>query len=257
MCKRLPIDELREMVKQFKKDAENLYRYNDPGRSADLFNRLSTNDKKRLLYWILTQEDDKDVQAVANYFMKKLDEKINNLEQLSAQLYLQDKAEINSIGSQMWRKGPRDQSEQDKKRIDLVLSEACIELGSLEAEDAYWVLIPENPMEDAVWVSARGRQGEISSFVIWPDMVDYYPDKNELYKLYSAMRSASWVLHIHNHPNSLIPIASSQDRAFAKAWKTRRPELTGKMKFFVVNEDAAVEYTENEGFEQLWSILLP
>jgi hypothetical protein len=245
MSKRTPIDELREIVKQFKRDAENLYRYGDPGRSVDIFNKLSTNDKTRLLYWAMTQEYDEDIKAVAKHLMQTLREKFSNLEQLSTQLYPEDKAEIDDVGSQS-REKLLALSYENKTQIALALSKACIELGSLNVEDAYWVLIPQDPTAETIWISARGRQGEISSFISWADKVDYAPSNDELYNLYSAMRSASAVLHIHNHPNSLIPIASSADRAFAKSWKNRRSELVRKLKFFVVTESAVVEYTENE-----------
>jgi hypothetical protein len=243
MYDRLSIDEIRDMAKQLKKHAEYLYRYADPGRSMDLFNKLSAKDKLRLLYWVFTQEDDRDIKAVANHLMAKFDEKLSDLEELLDQLRPEDKAEIDDIGSQLRTKKLLFLSAQDKARIGLVLSQAREKLGPLEVEEAYWVLLPSDPIEPGVWISARGRATEISSFVRLPDSVDYDPDKDELYNLYGAMRRASWVLHIHNHPNSLTPEPSSQDRAFVRDWKTRRPELSGKLKFFVIGETEATEYT--------------
>lgn len=76
--------------------------------------------------------------------------------------------------------------------------------------------------------------------------VMYDPKKEEKYDLIIAMRRALWILHIHNHPElpdyiSLCgPTAADQD--FALQWKSIRPELASKMKFFVVQGDSAVEY---------------
>ena len=68
MDKRISTDELRDKICHFKKGAEALYRYGDPGSSKTLFNSLSNNDQKRLLYWALI-DGDTDIKNIAKYFM--------------------------------------------------------------------------------------------------------------------------------------------------------------------------------------------
>ena len=68
--RRKTLIELREILKQFKRDAPWLFRYGNPCDSQNLFKTLSTNDQKRLLYLALL-EGDSDVRGMANYFAEK------------------------------------------------------------------------------------------------------------------------------------------------------------------------------------------
>ena len=61
------------------------------------------------------------------------------------------------------------------------------------------------------------------------------------------MRRARWALHIHYHPPQLAPDAecpeeSDQDRTFSVYWKNPKPELSHKMKFFVITAYRALDY---------------
>jgi len=253
MSNRLSTDELRDKICHFKKGAESLYRYGDPGSSKTLFNSLSNNDQKRLLYWALI-DGDTDIKNIAKYFMQQLNPAPNDVKELLAQMNPNDRDEIETIYSQVKNcQVDTELLEPDKQKIMEILTEACNKIGSLEIEEAFWVLIPSEPSKSTIWLQARGRSGHISSDIAWPDHVCYDPEKEEQYKLLSKMRESSFVLHIHNHPTTSNTVygASPSDHSFAKHWKYLRKELTAKMKFFIIQQNTALEYRE-EGDNVQW-----
>lgn len=93
MSDRHHIDELREMLSHLKQDAEFLYRYGNPADSANLFNSLSTNDQKRLVYLALA-EGDEDMKNVARYLMQKFNVEAPTMEELLRQMEPEDSTEI-------------------------------------------------------------------------------------------------------------------------------------------------------------------
>jgi hypothetical protein len=253
MDKRLSTDELRDKVCHFKKGAESLYRYDDPGSSRTLFNSLSNNDKKRILYWALI-EGDTDIKNIAKYFMQQLNPAPNDIKELLEQMDPNDRDEIEKIFSQVNNSQvDTELSEDNRKKIMEILSEACNKIGSLEIEEAFWVLIPYESSKSIIWLQARGISGHISSYIAWSDHVCYEPEKEEQYQLLNKMRESSFVLHIHNHPSTpnMIYGASPSDRSFVKYWKHLRKELAAKMKFFIIQENTAFEYHE-EGDNVQW-----
>lgn len=254
MKDRLHIDELRDLVGHLKKGAESLYRYGDAGSSKTLFNNLSNDDQKRLLYWALI-EGDKDIKNIAKYFMQQLNPAPKDVKELLAQMKPSDRDEIETISSQVDKcQVDTELLEVAKQKVIEILNEACEKIGSIEIEKAFWVLIPSDVSKNAVWLQARGIAGaNISSYIGWPDKVCYDPEKEEQYKLLSMMREASLVLHIHNHPTTPNTIygASPSDRSFAKHWKYLRKELTSKMLFFIIQRRTAFEYRE-EGDDIQW-----
>ena len=93
MSNRHHIEELSDMLSRLKYDAEFLYRYGSLASSVDLFDSLSLDDKKRLIYLALT-EGDKDVQNVAHCLMQKLSRAPQNFEELLAQISPEDRTEL-------------------------------------------------------------------------------------------------------------------------------------------------------------------
>ena len=248
------IDELRDMVGHLKGGAESLYRYGDVGHSKTLFNKLSENDQKRLLY-LAFLENNTDITNVATNLMQQLTHPLRDFEDLLAHMDATDKEEIESLQMQL----KQDESElldADRQRIMDALSESCDKIGSLSYEEAFWILIPSDPEENVTWIQASGKGEHDYAHVRLPDQVQYVPDKDELYKLLNAMRSSLWVLHIHNHPQSSKETeyygASPSDSGVAKHWKHLRSDLAARMKFFIVHQNTAFEYTENQSHAVQW-----
>jgi len=241
---RLSIDELRDIVGHLKKGSESLYRYGDVGHSKTLFDRLSDNDQKRLLYLALL-ESDKDITNVATSLMQQLRLPLKDLEDLLAHMNANDKEEIEKLQVQL-KQDERELSDADRQRIMDVLCESCDKMGSLLYEEAFWVLIPLDPDKNVAWIPASGKGERDYTHVRLPGQVQYDPEKEEQYKLLSQMRESSFVLHIHNHPSTPNTVygASSSDYSFAKHWNSLRKELTGKMKFFIIQQNTAFEYRE-------------
>ncbi len=245
------IEELRDMLSYFKSDAESLYRKGQPGVSINLFRKLTGVDQKKLLCLALIIGDN-DIENVAKYLMQKFDLTSRSIEELLAQMPAEDKAEIEEIHIQALRtklpNGPSALSRLPRiqqKRIVQEICKACREIGALYYEEAFWILVPKDLADDALWIKASEGQDELRS----PISVRYDPKSDEKYNLISKMRRALWILHVHNHPVLLDEIsqceASADDCGFALEWKSAIPELSYKMKFFVVQQDNFVEYSLN------------
>jgi hypothetical protein len=252
MGNRRHIEELRDELSILRHDAEFLHRYGSPASSVGLFNRLSQDDRKRLIYLALA-EGDADVQSVAHYLMQKLTPAPRNKEELFAQMSSEDRTELEDEPLK-----PRSLTPIDERRIIEELRKARDQIGFLEVEEAFWILIPHDLAEEAAWIEAVGGQDEISSHFRNPFLVVYDPKKEEKYALITAIRTALWILHIHNHPElpGYISLCepSDNDQGFALQWKAVRPELASKMKFFVVQADNVVEYSLPQGGTKRWQI---
>lgn len=233
-------EELRDILVSLKHDAEYLYQYGDLSYSKDVFNGLSVNDQRRLIYLALS-EGDKEMQNVAQELMQRFWERSLSPTELLATMSPEDKAEF------MKESYITESSEETiAQRIDTELHKTCERIGHSEVEEAFWILIPNDPAVEAVWVEAVGTEGKVSSFVRFHNQVIYNPDREEKYELMSLMRKARYILHVHNHPETPGYITyckpSDNDQSFALYWKSVRPELASKMKFFIVKGHNFVEY---------------
>ena len=91
-----------------------------------------------------------------------------------------------------------------------------------------------------------------------PFQVTYNPKGSERDDLLAAMRRANWVLHVHNHPSTQSKIyislcePSRNDISFATHWKCVDPQLGNKMKFFVIQEETALEYALPSRLGERW-----
>lgn len=221
--------------------------------------KLNSEDKRRLIYLAFVLGD-RDTKNVAEYLMQKLDPTPSDVEELLTQLSPRDRAEIERLrtdSGQVHVSGEDRMRRTENDRITAQLRKAIDEIGSLDVEQAYWVLLPKDLRKAAMWIEAiRVGDDEVLSQYRFHSEAIYVPDREERYSLLNSMRGASSILHVHNHPKlpgySGFCHPSDEDRAFAAYWKTIRPELAGKMKFFVVQESSAVEYSEERGFEKRW-----
>lgn len=255
MPNRPNIEELRDMVCCLKNGAESLYRYGDVGYSKTLFDSLTDNDQKILLY-LAFNEDDKDIINVAKHLMQQLNPELKDVDDLLTQIDPDDKVEIEKIESYKKQEMP-ELSDIERQIILEILTEACDKMGLLGYEKAFWVLVPPDSSKSIIWIQACGKGENDITHIKLPNQVLYDPDKNELYKLLNTMRASSWVLHIHNHPQlpdtSPCYGASSGDIDYARYWKHLRPELTAKMKFFIILQNTAIEYLVDKDAEDiLW-----
>lgn len=247
-------EELRDKLSVLKHDAESLYRYGELSSSIDLFNELSPENQRVLLYLALT-EGDKDVQNVAHRLMGPVPSSPEELlQQMSP--YSRDQLE----------EDPKDiQSEQsamvasDAERVANELREACNRIGSLAVEEAFWILLPFDARGKAIWIEAAGVAGhQVLDRLRFPSHVLYELTRDEKHTLIVSMQKAAWVLHVHNHPE--VPgyvvycAPSSDDIGFASQWKLVDPELASKMRFFVIKGERVVEYSLPEGGTRPWRV---
>jgi len=148
------------------------------------------------------------------------------------------------------------------ERINKELQKAIKKIGTLPIEEAFWILIPVNPHEDANWIKAIGGKDEIFSRIRQHCTVYYEPTEEDKDKLIIAMQKASCILHVHNHPFHNHPdssrkkeplVPSPNDLGFAAHWKSVRSEFSKKMKFFIVRGNNIVEYSslqhDNDGLD--------
>jgi len=234
----LNIEKLLDMIAVLKKDAEFLYRYGKPA-NAEIFNKLSKDDQKRLACLTLIKGD-KDARNVINYLMSK-----PSLENLLEELSAKDREEIINVTSG-GETNPQSLLPLDQQRIIDVLFKARNKMGSLNVEEAYWILIPGEVDKEAVWIKAMGNQNSKENLLL-SFRVIYDPTQDEKNELTTAMRNAQWILHIHNHPempgDTNAAASSGADRGFAKQWQSYRPELASKMMFFVISNYAVNHYS--------------
>lgn len=135
MSNRRHIEEFRDMLSNLRRDAEFLYRYGSPGSSVDLFQSLSLDDRKRLIYLALT-ESDNDVQNVARYLMQNFSSAPQNPAELLAQMSPEDKAELTELREDK-RLKTKTPTAIDRQRITEELRKVCDRIGFLKVEDAF------------------------------------------------------------------------------------------------------------------------
>lgn len=156
-------------------------------------------------------------------------------------------------------------AESDEKRILKELICLSKEIGFLEYEKAFWVIIPTDINKLSMRIEASGGENmpDFLRMVTIPNQVTFSPSDEEQYELLSAFRNAKWVLHAHNHPydskateqECLEP--SEADLAFSVGWKYRRKELSDKMKFFIIHGHCALEYSMFGNKTKRWDLNEP
>ncbi|MBS4015994.1 MAG: hypothetical protein KGZ86_06135 [Candidatus Latescibacteria bacterium] len=227
------LEELREVIKNFRNDLEWLYRYGNAGNSSNFFLSLNEEDKKRLICLALLEKD-KDTLIVTRYFMEKMnlaDKSIDDLLMLMAE---ESRLEIEMFIKSMNEIQYKDEIPNDEyQRIINELKKAVRKIGGQPIEHAFWILIPKDINCEALWIDASDSSSVFST--------EYAPEKHEKYEFISNARRSIWIIHVHNHPavdfiggdnnRSLMP--SKADHDFARQWKGLYPELQYKLLFLL------------------------
>jgi hypothetical protein len=246
------VEELVDFLQKMKKDADFMYQYGHLTVSSDFFKELSPGDKKRLIYLALSTGN-RDVKNVAMRLMPMYDDSLEKVRMLLSELPEEDRDELIEITKTMQ---VDELTKDDRNAIAGELELACGRIGNLDVEEAYWILMHEG--EESEWVSAMDDGEDIPYAIRTPNQVIYSPKDEDVYDLTAAMRRAKWVLHVHNHPDRpgyiVLCAPSCNDLSFAAQWKSKRPALENKMKFFVIKGREAVEYSLPEDETIEWDI---
>lgn len=233
------IEELYDLVMLLGRSVDSIYQYGDSQYCQQLFDSLSKADQNRLVLLAICIGDKRISDVINNIYHGVKDKKT-----LLSRLEPQAQAEIEGISVQFINKSSPIDIETDE--INQELQKAVQVLEGLTVEEAFWVLIYGSPMKTARWIEAVGKgEDDVLSQIRLPSRVIYDPQKEEKFNLITTMRQAQCILHIHNHPESpnVLFGASSNDRGFAHYWKSHRPELSHKMKFFIIQRGRIIEYT--------------
>jgi len=245
MAKNCHLEELRDLLEGFEQEAQFLYQYGSLSGPMETLSRLSYDDQRRLIALALI-EGNTDIKNVACHLMGKLIPAPINLEQLKSQMSPEYQEEVDLYGKCISISSAI-MSHNDKLAIIAELQEACNTLGLIEVEEAYWVFIPVSDEDDIIWSEAMGGENDFFNNFRSTLEIGYSPSISDLHELISDIRNAKWVLHIHNHPGVSSCIPSDRDFCTALSWKSVRPELAHKMKFFVVQANIAIEYGAKSG----------
>ncbi len=247
------IEELRDKLSVLKHDAEFLYRYGALSGSVDFFGKLPPENQRVLLYLALT-EGDEDVRNVAHVLMGPV---LSSAEELLRQMSAYNRDQLEEAR----KSGQSKQglvAKLDVERATNELRKACNRIGSLAIEEAFWILLPCDPAEKALWIEAAGATGRVPDGFRTSSYVPYEPTRDEKHRLLVSMQKAAWVLHVHNHPDMqgyVVHCApSSSDMAFALQWKSTCIDLADKMRFFVIKGQSVCEYSLPQGTVSLWRI---
>ena len=260
MSEKQHIEYLRDKLAILKADAPWLYRYGEFRRSTSLFQGLSAIDQRRFLA-LAARQKDQDVKEVAARLLSTLDPPVSDFRQLLAQLPNEERDEVTAC----FHGGvARSMTKLWEERIMLELQHAVSLLGERTFESAYWIAIPDSNRRDSVWIDAIGDKNQAplpgtevpTALRYVPGEVLYDPDDATRDRLLALMRNCLWTLHIHNHTGVASFVgtvaASPADQGFAKHWRSLRPELAEKMKFFVVYGESVAEYDEGNAVKRLW-----
>lgn len=141
----------------------------------------------------------------------------------------------------------------DATRLGHVVQSMGVRLGSLDVEEAYWILVPPTgePAIEAAMGGAASPGGRM------PHQVVFDPSDRVLAQLSQRMGSMEWVLHVHNHPriSADMPFApSAEDQGYTEWWKGAVPQAAGRMKFFVIDEARVLEYGFGGECWRIWKI---
>lgn len=234
------IEELYDIINCLEREASSLYQYGESMYANELYNSLSQSDQRRLIALSLSIGS----RAICDV-INKLYPKSQDVKEILFRMDLQDKTEIEEIITQFKNRCSNEIKYCIKEKINQELQKAFEIMNTLPIEEAFWIFIYEDLVKDSVWIEAASNMGEAYlSRVRFHAMVIYDPKKNDKYNLVSAIRKADYVIHIHNHPklpNSVFG-ASSNDIGFAGYWKSYRPELGYKMKFYIIQDDKIFAY---------------
>jgi len=240
----------KNILEQFKQDANTLFRYDNPGKSKKLFDTISSDDQKRLLYMAFV-DGDSDIRGVAEYFVKNYYPGISDLSQFSRYLKPEDRVSILKnipLDSRM--------KKNDQQRILKVLSTFYPYICMLDKQFALWLLIPKSGnMKEIIIGDTRfwGKQ-KLSLNALFSGNYVFHLEKE--ISLKREMAKCSWVLNIHNHVADANYIqAGDDDIAYVNSWKDKYPRIAKRMLFFLIEKNIVIEYDEKSTYRKRWIIV--
>lgn len=240
----------KNILEQFKQDAETLFRYGNPGKSKKLLDSISSEDQKRLLYMAFA-EGDSDIRGVAEYFAKDYYPGISDLSQFSRFLKPEDRVSILKnmpIDSRM--------KKNDQQRIVRVLSTLYPYICMLDKKFALWLLIPKSGNMKEIIIGDTRFWGEqkLSLNALFSGNYVFHLDKEV--SLEREMAKCAWVLNIHNHMADANYIqAGDDDIAHANSSKNKYPRIAKKMLFFLIEKNIVIEYDGKSTYRKRWIIV--
>lgn len=251
------IGELRDMLGNLKADARFLAQDRELGDSVAVFYSLSLENRLTLLYLALT-EGDRDVQNIAHRLMGTL--ALDSIPQTPKDLLVMLTARSRAELAKLNEVGTGQPGEPDRLRIAEHLKEACNRIGSLQIEEAFWILVLGRSGEGTTWIQASGSGAEPRPGLrlAFYSQVIFSLTEREMNNLLATVKRSRWALHVHNHPASRsanyisLCAPSGTDEQSASRWRSIRPGLGHKMKFFVIQNEKAVEYALPQGRTERW-----
>jgi hypothetical protein len=96
------MEELRTIVRNFKNDAQSLYRYRDPGSSGVVFGSLATDDRRKVVYLALASGDP-DIVNVANDLTNHFKITYKDMNELLSQIPHDEQIELMGIKDIPWQ----------------------------------------------------------------------------------------------------------------------------------------------------------
>jgi hypothetical protein len=234
------IEELRDSLELLQHDSTTLYRYGQLANSSKLFKSLSRTDQIRLIAVALLARD-QAVVDVAKHLMAQMDPALTTADEALSALSPGDLGEVRAIflpGTM------REKTSEEEARIRRELNRSVQHFRSLRLEAARWVLIGATEQEHTICIDASG--GSLSPSPAGLKLVRevvYNPGDTERSRLFALMRRSAWIVHVHNHPQGFC-LPSVDDSKFVIYWKSQRPELQVKMRFFIVAGYDLAEYDE-------------
>lgn len=235
---------LRSMLPDLKNESAYLYRYNSFSSFDLKFKKMTNANQARLLYIAYT-EGDKDIAFVANRLKNISEIKFNEINELLVNFSTEEIEVLADDNEEIKYIDKNELSSDEKERICFELKKACKLMGNLHVENAYWVILYPDVEESTLWIPASEgyRAGSIN--IYFSDHVYSKMSDEEKCNLIDQMKKAAFVLHLHNHPPFSPVLPSKEDRSFSAYWKGIDPLFqTGIMRFFIIQENVAIEYTQ-------------
>jgi hypothetical protein len=238
------LEHIRSMLPILKSEAAYLYRYGSFSSFDLKFKNMTSITQARLLYIAYT-EGDSDVVFAANRLRNIAKVSFRSTDDLLVNFSSEEivklpvENEINNVIDKHVL------TPEEEERIRLELKKACSLMGNLLVENAYWVILFPVAEANSLWIPAAEGYRAGSKTIHFDDHVYNKMGDVEKYNLIDKMKNAAFILHLHNHPTISSVLPSKADRDFSAYWKGIDPLFqTGIMRFFIIQENVAIEYAK-------------
>jgi len=147
-------------------------------------------------------------------------------------------------------------TDDDRRRILAELRKCIQRMGSLPVEEICWIVLPVSAADGAIWFEIAGGVDDVVRRFRFPTFAVSQLTGEELNRLGACVAASQWALHVHNHPElpNCITLCepSDADLQTAAHWKAVWPESAERMKFFIVQNEEAVEYSLPDRRTSAW-----